>query len=361
MADDATGHVLPVDPSSDVGSERLAAALAARDVPAIGQALRHDYVVVPIVRGPGGETQVAVYGSGESPGSYELCVFSSAATFAAFVADSPNREFALRTGTSLAPVLTEHRALLGRVVFDPAGPHPVQASVEDVLARLEPEITDDDVAWVAGTGPAPDEGPVADRAVGLDLALPDDWFVLDVTDPGTVEKQAARLVRRQLRGVPASPALRNELTRWLTTAGTTASADGGRFLAFLLRRNADAALALTVTMFWHELGPEIGGRSHFDALSERLRSTRGADDELVTAETAAGPFVRHTRITQGAKEVGGGDISLLVTDYWLPFPDRRGLCHLSFTSPHVDLREPIQLLCDNVVLAGAWVMEPAAP
>ncbi|GAA4287927.1 hypothetical protein [Georgenia daeguensis] len=382
MTDEHTS--IPVEPAADVGSERLAAALAERDIPAVGQALRHDYVVVPVTRDPSGASQIAVYGAGEpgAPVRYDLYVFSSASTFAAFVGDAPAREFALQTGSSLGPFLEQHRDVIGRVVFDPAGPHAVQAAVEDVLAVLEPQVTDDDVAWVAGapetgggdggsgraTAAAGDAaagrrgsaGAAGDRAVGLDLALSKDWAVIDLTDQATIERQAAQLVADQLKGLPPSPVLRAEMTRWLTSSGQVAAAGRGRFMAFFLRRNEEAAVALTVTMYWHELGPEIGGRSHLDAMTDRIRSRMAEGEELVGATSTAGPFVRHTRTTSGAKEVGGEGITLLVTDYWLLFPDRRGLCLLSFSSPHVELREQIQLLADNIVLAGSWVMESAA-
>jgi len=127
----------------------------------------------------------------------------------------------------------------------------------------------------------------------------------------------------------------------------------------LVRRTEEAAVALNVTMYWHELGPEIGGRTHLQAIIERLRARQRPGDELVGAETEAGPFVRHTHLEKGAGEVGGEGIQLLVTDYWLLFPDRRGLALLSFSSPHVDLRESVQLLADNVVLRASWVMESA--
>ncbi len=38
-------------------------------------------------------------------------------------------------------------------------------------------------------------------------------------------------------------------------------------------------------------------------------------------------------------------------------PDLRGLCLLSFSSPHVDIEPQLLLLMDNIVLTGAWVLE----
>lgn len=352
---------IPVDASDDVGSQRLAAALAARDVPAIGQALRHDYVVVPITRGPAGDSQIAVFGAegAGGQGTYELCLFSSAATFSAFVADSAAKEFSLQRGGSLAPFIEQNRATLTRVVFDPAGPHPVKADLDDVLAILEPQPTDDDVAWAAGTTEEPAEQPEG-RVVALDLPLNKDWAVIDLVEREAMDKHVRALVKRQMRGLPSSPVLRAQLTRWLGSSARTAAAAGGRFMAFLLRRTEDAAVALNVTMYWHELGPQIGDQSHLQAIIARLRSRQGEGDELAGAESAAGPFVRHTHVKRGASEVGGEGTQVLILDYWLQFPDSRGLALLSFASPHLNLRESLQLLADNVVLSASWMVEPEA-
>ncbi len=147
---DAGGEIL-IDRTTEVGSAALAAALAAKDVAAIGQALRHDYVVVPQIRTPEGELQVRVFESEypDGPTPYELCLFSSTETLAAYLADNPDREFALQRGQSLAPFLEQYRTVIERVVFDPAGPHPMMAIVDDVLQSLQPQPGDDGVAWVA--------------------------------------------------------------------------------------------------------------------------------------------------------------------------------------------------------------------
>ena len=80
MADDAA-ESLAIAPSTDVGSERLAAALAAMDVPGIARALRHDYIIVPLMRGPEGETQTRVLEAPDPEGDrrWSLCLFSSTA------------------------------------------------------------------------------------------------------------------------------------------------------------------------------------------------------------------------------------------------------------------------------------------
>ncbi|WP_166848279.1 SseB family protein [Isoptericola sp. BMS4] len=140
-----------VAPGSELGSEPLARALAAQQPEAIGRALRHDVVVVPLMTTPEGETQLRVFEAPEgSARPYEVCLFSSTATLAAFLADAPERRFALQRGPTLVGFLEQHLAAIERVVFDPAGPHPMTATPEDVLLVLAPQPGDDDVAWVAG-------------------------------------------------------------------------------------------------------------------------------------------------------------------------------------------------------------------
>lgn len=361
---DAGGEIL-IDRTTEVGSAALAAALAAKDVAAIGQALRHDYVVVPQIRTPEGELQVRVFESEhpDGPTPYELCLFSSTETLAAYLADNPDREFALQRGQSLAPFLEQYRTVIERVVFDPAGPHPMMAIVDDVLQSLQPQPGDDDVAWVASApGGSLEEAalpldPRRSTVVGLDIALSREWFVIELEDAAVRDEQVSQLVRQQLATLGPAPVLRAELERWLRQSCERATSAGGRFLAYLLQRNEIAALALNVAMYWHALGPAIGDVSHLDRLTERLRSTLEAEAELVGAETLAGPFIRHSRVGAGAAELGASETPLLLVDYWLEFPDLRGLCLLNFSSPHVSIEPQLLLLMDNIVLTGAWVRE----
>ena len=337
MIDPADDGML-VDRSTEVGSAALAAALKRQDVAAIGQSLRHDYVAVPQLRTETGDLQVRVFESEHPLGAtpYELCLFSSTETLAAYLGDNGDREFALQRGRSFSPFLEQYRDLIERVVFDPAGPHPMMAVPGDVLWSLEPHPGDDDVAWVqsapGGTlGEA--ELPLdAERStvVGLDIALSREWFVIELTDAAARDDQVSILVRQQLATLGPAPVLRAELERWLRESCERATSAGGRFLAYLLQRNEIAALALNVAMYWHPLGPAIGDVSHLDRLAARLRSGLTGGSELVGAETLAGPFVRHSRVGTGAAELGASETPLLLVDYWLQFPDLRGLCLLSF-------------------------------
>jgi hypothetical protein len=350
---------LPIEPDVDVGSERLAEALAAMDIAAIGRALRQDYVIVPLLRGTDGGTQTRVLASDDPDGerAWELCIFSSAKAFGDFLADDAEREFAIRKGSSLTPFLERHRHLLRRVVFDPAGPHPVQAAVDDVIAALAPDPGDDDVAWITAQDGMPAKGlRPGERVSGLDLALGEDWAVIDLTDPRRAERDTRALVKRQLAGLPQAPVLRGQLTAWLSSTMRTATRAGGTRMAYLVRRSESAAAALSFVQYWHDLGPRADG-THLDDTIVRLTENLRPGDDLVRAETASGPFVRLTSERSGPAELGGLPVAII--DYWLEFPDHRGLAVVSFSTPHVDALEPIRLLADNIVLGAQWELVPA--
>ncbi len=144
---------IDVTPDAGVGSARLAAALVTGDAEEIGRALRLDVVIIPLIHAADGERQIRVFQPRDADegqtASYELALFSSVPALASFLAGDPNREFDVQRGAAIAPFLEENRALIGRVVFDPAGPHPVAAPTDAVLAALAPRDDDDLVDWVA--------------------------------------------------------------------------------------------------------------------------------------------------------------------------------------------------------------------
>ena len=338
-------------------SERLAAALAAMDPAAIGRALRQDFVVVPLMRGPEGETQTRVVEAGDPEGDrrWELHLFSSSQTFAAWIGENTDAgEFALQRGTSLIPLLDAYGPILRRVLFDTAGPHPVQVAPEDVRASLEPQPGDDDVRWIT-EGPEHGLRP-GERVRGLDLFLGDDWAQIDLSSPASIEADTRALVDAQLSGVAPAPVLRGQLTAWLRQSARTAAGAGGRAMAYLTRRTEDAAASVAVTTYWQPLGaPPAGG--HLAAMGARLNADKAPGDLLVEASTAAGPLLRLTHRRLGPPELAAAPVGVI--DYWLPVPDGRGLCLVSFSTPHLEQLDAVQRLADAIVLAAAWDLEPS--
>ena len=359
MAGPATGPARPT----------LRAALASGDRTAVGEALRDGPVVVPHLTRADGTPQVRVFPSPDgSAAPYELCLFSSASSLAAFLGDDPGRELSLRRRDSLAPFLRRHGAALARAVVDPAGSDAMPFGVAELLAVLETDPVDGDPTGLfdrtgAGISPEGREAlatagdPGGSRGIGIELNLPDHWAVLDLEDPERRDAQVRNVVAQQTavlgdRGAP----LRRELRGKLVDAAVTAASAGAQVMAYLALPGTRAALALSLTLYWHDLGPQVGPLTHLRRLQERLATSTGPGGSLTRTETLSGPFLRHLRIARGAQEVGGEHVPLLLVDYWAEAPGRRSVARLSFSSPHVELREQLLTLTDKVLFATEWLM-----
>jgi hypothetical protein len=364
--DSPSGAALP-----EMGSAPLAAALAARDVDAIGRALRLDYVVVPLLHRDGGASEIRIFGTpGATPDTpaWELCLFSSTQAFATFIGESPDREFGLQRGSSLAPFLTEQVDFLSAVTFDPASPHAITASPADVLAILEPRPDDDEVEWAtSGAEDATilpdllpsllrDSDPASSRVTGFDLSLVGDWFPINLTDEVERISQIATLVDSRLPKVKAAP----EFATWLTESALQAASGGARFLAYLLQGSKGGALALNVAVYWQELGPQVGDISHLDRIGGTLQQGLADGAQLLEADSPDGPLLRHSRTVAALEAPGAANIPLALADYWLQFPNERGLCLVSFSSPQVAQADQLLTLTDNIVASGTWVLETPA-
>jgi hypothetical protein len=356
----------PVGGLPEMGSAPLAAALAARDVEAIGRALRLDYVVVPLLRREDGATEIRVFGTaGATPETtaWELCLFSSTQALAIFLGDDPGSEFGLQPGSSLAPFLTEHVGFLSAVTFDPASPHAITASPADVLAILEPRPEDNDVEWAtsgadnASHVPVPPVDSVAAeaRVIGFDLPLAGEWLPITLRDRATYDRQVAALVGNQLARMTAAPALHAELAGWIAESSARAAAGGAKFLAYLLQGTNEGALALNVAVYLQELGIATADISHLDRVGGTLHKSLVEGEELVEADTPDGPLLRHTRTVAG--EPGAATTPQVLVDFWLEFPDHRGICLVAFSGPQVAQADLLTALADNVVWSGIWVRE----
>ena len=356
------------------GSALLATAAAAADRAAVGRALREDAVVVPVVHRDDGTPQVRVFPAPEdATRPYALCLFSTTDALASFLADDPVRAFSLRRRDSLLPFLHRHGATIDQVVVDPAGPHAMTLGVDEVVGALGPVPGSDDPTGMAddtGAGISIDglhamatlDEPGGSRGIGIELNLPDHWALIDLDDAEQRDRQIRAIVKQQSaalgdRGAP----LRRDLREQLGTVAERAAGAGGRVMAYLVLPGKEAALALNLTLYWHDLGPEAGGVSHLQRIHDRLQRGLGPDDALTTTETLSGPFLRHVRAAHGSPELGGQDVPLLLVDYWAPAPGAQSVARLAFSTPHVEIREAILGLTDRVLFATEWLMsEPGA-
>ena len=129
---------------TDAASQALADAVLDADLEAVGRALRHDVVIVPLLLSDG-EAQLRV---AKTSAGHVLPLFSS--SDAARNAFGPEAPFAVQFGSDLRPMLERNRELLTAVLFDSAGPRPMRLGVDELIAALEPRPDDDQVAWVTG-------------------------------------------------------------------------------------------------------------------------------------------------------------------------------------------------------------------
>jgi hypothetical protein len=130
---------------TDAASQALADAVLDADFAAVGRALRHDVVIVPLLLADG-EPQLRV---AKTSAGHVLPLFSS--SDAARNAFGPDAAFAVQFGADLRPLLERNRELLSSVLFDSAGPRPMRVPVDELITALEPHPDDDQVAWVTGT------------------------------------------------------------------------------------------------------------------------------------------------------------------------------------------------------------------
>lgn len=342
-----------------IGSERLAAALASGDAEAIGRALRFDVVVVPLVRGDDGATQIRVF---EFEGaSLQLVLFSSVATFAAFLAGDPAREFDLQRGTALAPFLDQYRDRIVRVVFDPAGPHPVAAPVDAVLESLRPRPDDDEVAWLAGgdgsgagaqTASSARPGTAATgsgEVIDFRLAMPlRGWTRIPASDVLEYPKHAVKQLRGELRRMPRAE--RAGAIAWLEAViGRVAGADGAREVGTTVDLDGGATPVL-LARYWRP-GADIA-------------TARGAADVGTAGESIA-PFVVdgaefgivRTSEPLDAAAPGGRRSAVEVV---LPWPDGGGACVVLLASPASDRHTALLRIATAIIGGGSWVTRSRA-
>ena len=350
------------------GSAILAAALAAEDRDAVGRALRDDAAVVPILQREDGTPQVRVFPAPEDAARpYTLCLFSTTQALEPYLEDDPVRAFSLRRRDSLLPFLHRHGAVLDRVVVDPAGPHPMTLGVDEVVAALGPGSDADPTGLADDTGAgisieglhamASVDEPGGSRGIGIELHLPDHWAMIDLEDEAQRDQQIRAIVKQQGAALgDRGAALRRDLRDRLLAVAAQASAAGGQVMAYLVLPGTEAALALNLTLYWHDLGPEAGGVTHLQRINDRLRPRLSPGDELSTTETLSGPFLRHVRVAPGAAELGGQDVPLLLVDYWAPAPGAQAVARLAFSTPHVEIRDAILGLTDKVLFATEWLM-----
>ncbi len=126
-------------PQPEFRNTALSDALQTQDMAAVAFALRHGPTVVPLMRpgakdNPLDQGEVWTYRDPES-GQVALLLFSDALHKPATLPPA----VALQDPATLLRFLTAHREEITTVFFDIAGPHPLQASPDDIIEALSIE------------------------------------------------------------------------------------------------------------------------------------------------------------------------------------------------------------------------------
>ncbi|MBL0885433.1 hypothetical protein [Myceligenerans indicum] len=299
-----------------------------------------------------------------------LCLFSSPQALGDFLGSDPGREYSLRRKESIAPFLRRHGAVLEQVVVDPTGRHAMSFQADELLEILDTSPPADDPTGLfdeTGTGISGEalhalgtvEDPGGFRGIGIELNLPDHWAVIEVDDHEARDKQIRELVKVQTRKLSdASAPLRRDLREKLLDAAIKAESAGGQVMAYLVLPGDTAALALHLTLYWHDLGPVPADGTHLHNVRSRLESNHepGLGDVLTWTDTLSGPFLRDVRQRRGAEEVGGQDVPLLLIDYWAEAPGKQSIARLAFSTPHVGIRDEMLRLTDKVLFSTEWIL-----
>ena len=348
---------LPVAALPDLGSQTLGTALVSRSLPNVLEALAFDVVGVPVLFTAAGEIATRVFCSAGEDEPGDLCLFSSAFTLERFQNDKPDTYFLLQQGAAVVAYLGQQVDAIRDVVFDPAGPASLRIPAAVLASFLDPDpVTADEIIDQMPTELEPDT-----EVIRFDLNLNHQWGKIDLTDPAKWDHQIKVLVANQTRTLDDRAAgLRREMREWLSTVAEKAHTADGNQMAFLLARTKEAAAAISVVTYYHDLGQELPGHPHLDMVADYLLAKAGPEEEITRIDVAGDEMLRHARPGQGDPEIGGDAVPLWNIDYWLPAPDHIHMAHVSFSTPHVIAKDVITQLVDNVVLNGIWVIQETA-
>ncbi|GAA1781990.1 hypothetical protein [Agromyces lapidis] len=254
---------------------------------------------------------------------------------------------------SLAPFLEQYRDRIARVVFDPAGPHPVAAPVDAVLESLRSRSDDDEVAWLAGGSASAAAGaPTArtgsatgsDEVVDFRLAVPlRGWTRIPAGDVLEYPKHAVRQLRGERRRMPRAE--RAGSFAWLEAMiGRVAGAAGAREVGTTVDLSA-AATPVLFARYW---------RPGADHATARAPAEDGRVDESIAPFLVDGAEFGVVRTAEPLEPASpGGRASVL--EVALPWPDGGGACIVLLMSPATDKHAVLLRLATAIIGGGAWV------
>ncbi|MDO8122248.1 hypothetical protein Q6346_13100 [Isoptericola sp. b490] len=176
------------------------------------------------------------------------------------------------------------------------------------------------------------------RGPTIGVALPADWWTIDLSEPGATRRSITALVARQVDRSDERAGLRRELREELGRAAAAATRAGGHFLAVSLMRTDDVAIPATMAVY--RLPHPAGGLAAVEAQP-------GSAGQWVATDGAFGRVIRRVRDGDGSPALGAACST--VAEYWFDPQDGGGLVLVSFSTPAFQLKDALVGLFDAIV------------
>jgi len=198
----------------------------------------------------------------------------------------------------------------------------------------------------------------------LGLLLPEDWWVVDLTDERSRRRSVRALVARQFGRADKPSPLQLDVLRELDASTRAAAAARGRLMAFSLMQAGDKPLSASLTTF-RVAAPAPSRiprkREGLVRLAADLTAAAAPDTEVVVAEGQLGTVVRQVAVERGPAELDAERMPQLVARYWLDPQDGSGWYQLVFATHLVPLREGMLALFDAIVASVGHDDDPGTP
>lgn len=202
------------------------------------------------------------------------------------------------------------------------------------------------------------------RVVDVRVTLPEDWWVIPLSDEAKTREAVRGLLRRQFSGIEDRPLFQSQLRAELLGQAAQAAQSGGRLLAISLTEVAGVPVPASMVLSW--IDPPVGDRHDpgdvlmnlRDALYPDPAARLPAGHSLDLARLPPGSTLRHLHLPLTLSQAGPDSapgVPSFVADYWLERPDGAGLVQFAFGSPMVAIQASMVELFDAIVSAIRWV------
>ena len=186
---------------------------------------------------------------------------------------------------------------------------------------------------------------------GIAMVLPEDWFVVELTDDDQRVAEVTALVAQQLGDSDELAPLRDHLTRDLLAQTARAAQAHGLLLAISLMQVDGVPVPASVTVH-HLPGARLDDHGRA-VIAEVARADAAPGLSVDLGETPHGVVLRRVRATPLAHDVSDlteqrTTVETFVVDYWVEPTGTQDLVQLTFSSPLVGARDALVTRFDTV-------------